>query len=411
MTPEPATGGPADVAENIRQQAVDDLHLLDTPHEERFDRVTRLAKQIFGVDVAQISLIDHDRQWLLSGTGSGNRETPRDVAFCSTTISQAGALVVGDAHEDARFREYPLVTGNPGVRFYAGYPIEAPGGERLGALCLIDSQPRAFTDAEAVLLRELAHWVQNELSATTELDRAAEVQRGLLPKAFISLPGFQVAGGCAPTRAVGGDFYDWYPVGEGAAFTLADVMGKGLGAGIIAATVRAVLRAGSRLGTVGDAVAVAASTLEQDLEEAGSFVTLFHARLDMDTGAVRFVDAGHGLSLVLHADGSSERLTSLGLPLGFGGDVEWEERAVTLGWGDTLVSVSDGVLDLFDGTLASLRDVDEIVRRSATAQTAVDALLALAGTTAPDDVTAIVIRRVDRRRRAGDQAAETGARS
>ena len=209
----------------------------------------------------------------------------------------------------------------------------------------------------------------------------------------MSLPGFEVAGACAPALAVGGDFYDWYRVSEGAAFTLADVMGKGIGAAIIAATVRAVLRAGSWHDDISEAVVAAAVVLEVDLEEAGSFVTLFHARLNIESGLVRYVDAGHGLSLFIRAAATTERLTFLGLPLGAGVDLTWQEQGVTLAPGDTLVSVSDGVLDLFDGTLASLDDAEKIARDSTSAQAMVDALIARAGRNAPDDVIVIVVRR------------------
>ncbi|WP_241993068.1 PP2C family protein-serine/threonine phosphatase, partial [Cryobacterium frigoriphilum] len=367
--------------------------------------MTQLARRLFGVQIAAVTLIDHDRQWFKSCTGADVTEADRSTAFCSVTITQSRALVIRDTREDARFRENPLVTGDPGIRFYAGYPLEAHG-ERVGTLCLLDSRPREFSAAEEELLRDLAFWVQKELTVTQELDRAAEVQRGLLPKRLVSLPGFDVAGGCAPARAVGGDFFDWYPVGEGAAFTLADVMGKGVGAAIIAATVRAVLRSGSRLADIGDVLAVAAATLEEDLDEAASFVTLFHARLDMDSGLLRYVDAGHGLSIVVRAGGGVERLTSLDPPLGFELDAPWQEQSVTLGYGDTLVSVSDGVLDLFDGSLAALAEVAAFVRSvearagSSFAQAIVDELMRLAaGGAAADDVTALVVHRIDRRAR------------
>ncbi|TFD48149.1 GAF domain-containing protein, partial [Cryobacterium frigoriphilum] len=400
----PVLAGPAG-PEAARQRAVDELGLVDTPPEDRFDRVTQLARRLFGVQIAAVTLIDHDRQWFKSCTGADVTEADRSTAFCSVTITQSRALVIRDTREDARFRENPLVTGDPGIRFYAGYPLEAHG-ERVGTLCLLDSRPREFSAAEEELLRDLAFWVQKELTVTQELDRAAEVQRGLLPKRLVSLPGFDVAGGCAPARAVGGDFFDWYPVGEGAAFTLADVMGKGVGAAIIAATVRAVLRSGSRLADIGDVLAVAAATLEEDLDEAASFVTLFHARLDMDSGLLRYVDAGHGLSIVVRAGGGVERLTSLDPPLGFELDAPWQEQSVTLGYGDTLVSVSDGVLDLFDGSLAALAEVAAFVRSvearagSSFAQAIVDELMRLAaGGAAADDVTALVVHRIDRRAR------------
>lgn len=381
-------------SEADRQRALDELHILDTPPEERFDQVTRLAKRLFGVESAAITLIDRDRQWFKSRVGIQLSETPRSDAFCDHTIRQSETMTVPDALADPRFIENSLVTGPPKIRFYAGYPIEGPGGEPLGALCIFDPIPREFSGAEKNMLRELAQWVQKEMAAAKELDRAAEVQRGLLPKPMVSLPGYQVAGACIPAQAVGGDFYDWYPAAEGAIFTLADVMGKGIGAAIIAATVRGVLRSGSRHDGVRIALEGAAETLQADLNEADTFVTLFHARLNIETGIVQYIDAGHGLTLIVHADGRTDRLATTNFPLGSGFNESWEEQNVTLDQGDTLISVSDGVLDIFDGTLASLDEVAKLVRGSESAQEVVDAIIGIAKNAAAlDDVSMLVIRR------------------
>lgn len=381
------------MSELSRQQAVDDLHILDTPPEVRFDRITRLARQLFGVETAAITLIDHDRQWFKSKIGSDLIEGARSDAFCDFTIRKSEVFNVSDATKDPRFARNPLVLGEPNIRFYAGYPLEAPSGEHVGALCVFDPHPRDFSESEKDLLKDLALWVQKEMIIEAEVGRAIEVQRGLLPKQRVELHGYESAGGCASARAVGGDFYDWYDVDEGEAFTLVDVMGKGIGAAIIAATVRAVLRAGSKTGDLVSAVEVAANTLESDLDNVGSFATLFHARLDIATGRVRYIDAGHGLSLLLGANGSTTRLTSENPPLGIGIGGKWEVQYFNLTPGDTLVSVSDGVLDLFDGTLASLENIEKIVRQAKSAQGAVDALLDLVGNSALDDVTILIVHR------------------
>jgi hypothetical protein len=379
--------------EVTRQEALDALKIVDTPPEERFDRISRLAQQVFGVETVAISLIDHDRQWFKSRIGTNLTEGKRRDAFCDFTIRGSEILEVSDATKDPRFSSSALVVGDPHIRFYAGHPLETPSGENIGTLCLFDPKPRVFTEEERNLLRDLALWVQKEMTIQDEFKRAAQVQQGLLPRTQLILQGFDVAGGCAQTRTVGGDFYDWYPVDEGEAFNLADVMGKGMSAAIIAATVRAVLRAGSRSDDIVTAVEIAAATLEGDLNNAGSFVTLFHARLNIVTGLVRFVDAGHGLSIVIRQHGVVERLSSDNPPLGAGSDINWTEQTSTLTPGDTLVSVSDGVLDLFDGTLAGLDKVAEIVGRCSTAQGIVDAVIALAGKNAADDVTILVLRR------------------
>ncbi len=234
----------------------------------------------------------------------------------------------------------------------------------------------------------------NKMIVAEDLDRATKIQRGLLPKKLVSLPGFEVAGACLPAYAVGGDFYNWYQMVGGASFTLADVMGKGVGAAIIAASVRAALHVGSRYNHISVALMETAVILQEVLAAAGTFVTLFHAHLNTETGVLRYIDAGHGLTIIVRSDGRTDRLFTANLPLGSGIDEPWEEQTATLDLGDTLVVVSDGVLDLFDGTIASLDEVAKVTRASASAQAIVDTLIAIAiGATAPDDVTVLVVRR------------------
>lgn len=253
-------------------------------------------------------------------------------------------------------------------------------------------KPVPSAQLTSAVLRLAAQW-RARSEYEKELGRAAEVQRGLLPRRSIDLPGYEIAGGCTPAHAVGGDFYDWYPVSKGAVITLADVMGKGIGAAIIAATVRAVLRSGSANEDISEAVTAADAALDSDLRQAGAFVTLVTGRLDLEQNVFRYVDAGHGLSVVTRADGGVKRLATTSLPLGLGLDESWRVHTVTLGPGDTLVSVSDGVLDLFDGSLASLDEVEKIARSSASAQEIVDSVLLLASDSAPDDVTVVALRR------------------
>jgi serine phosphatase RsbU (regulator of sigma subunit) len=243
-------------------------------------------------------------------------------------------------------------------------------------------------------VRRLAgEYRQLQYASRDEL-RAAEVQRGLQPAPIADLEGYQLAGACVPTRAVGGDFYDWYRHGDELIITLADVMGKGAGAAIIAATVRSVLHGTAESPDLAAAMSRADRELQSDLDRATSFVTLFHGALEPSTGLLRYVDAGHGLSTVCRRDGSVKRLATTSLPLGLGLHETWREHRLTLEPGDTLVSVSDGILDLFDGTLASLDEVEAITRRAPDARAAVDAIVEKAGSTAPDDVTLVVLRRL-----------------
>ena len=379
--------------EASRQAALESLNIVDTPPEERFDRITRLTRQLFGVKMAAIAFIDHDRSWIKSVIGIDPQVGVRKGSFSDLTIRQSTYFTIEDASQDSRFNENPLVTGDPHIRFYAGYPLETSSGERIGALGIFDPNPRILTQAEVLILQELAQWVQKELVIEGELDRAAQVQKGLIPKQPEETYGFDVAGGCAQARTIGGDFYDWYPVDEGGDITLADVMGKGMGAAIIAASVRAVLRAGSRSDDIVSSIETAASVLEADLNSAGSFVTLFHARLNVTSGLIRYVDAGHGLSIVIRLNGEIERLSSENPPLGASIDIAWKEDSFVLNHGDTLICVSDGVLDLFDGTLTALDNVAEIAKGCSSAQEIVDSIITRAGQSAEDDVTIVVLRR------------------
>jgi diguanylate cyclase (GGDEF)-like protein len=151
--------------ERQRIKALRDLKVLDTPAEERFDRVTRLAKQVFGTSIALVSLVDENRQWFKSRQGLDAEETPRDISFCGHAILDDKIMVVNDAEKDQRFCDNPLVCGNPNIRFYAGYPLAAPDGSRVGTLCVIDQKPRQVSQEQLNSLRELGRMVEEELRA------------------------------------------------------------------------------------------------------------------------------------------------------------------------------------------------------------------------------------------------------
>jgi PAS domain S-box-containing protein len=159
-----------------RLQALRASALLDTPPEERFDRLTRLAKRIFGTRIALVSLVDTDRQWFKSRQGLEVPETSRTLSFCGHAILGPEILEVRDASKDSRFSDNPLVTGEPRIRFYAGAPVRSADGYPLGTLCIIDDRPRTLTEDERLSLRELADCVEDELS-TIDRRRLSSVAR------------------------------------------------------------------------------------------------------------------------------------------------------------------------------------------------------------------------------------------
>lgn len=138
--------------------------VLDTPPEQAFDDLTRLAAQVLGTPIALVSLIDRDRQWFKSRVGIEVCSTPRDMAFCAHAIHGEDVMVVEDALQDPRFANNPLVTGDPFIRFYAGAPLIADDGLALGTLCVIDRQPRRFDATQRETLALLARQVMAQLT-------------------------------------------------------------------------------------------------------------------------------------------------------------------------------------------------------------------------------------------------------
>ncbi len=139
-------GRPVDEAERVA--ALRALGLLDTPSEERFDRITRRLAMTLSVPIAYVALIDSDRQWLKSKAGCMESETPRDLSFCAHTILEDEPLVVPDARLDARFEGNPMVTGEPYIRFYAGYPLATADGRNVGTLCVADQKARDVSESD-----------------------------------------------------------------------------------------------------------------------------------------------------------------------------------------------------------------------------------------------------------------------
>ncbi|MBU1689183.1 MAG: PAS domain S-box protein [Gammaproteobacteria bacterium] len=154
------------------------LCILDTPPEERFDRITRVAQHLFDVPFALISLVDADRQWFKSCQGLSATETPRSISFCGHAILSENTFVVANALDDPRFADNPLVTDAPHIRFYAGHPLKAGDGSRLGTLCIIDSKPRDFSAEILALLADLARSVELELNQQTLVEATVSIDAG-----------------------------------------------------------------------------------------------------------------------------------------------------------------------------------------------------------------------------------------
>jgi diguanylate cyclase (GGDEF)-like protein len=148
--------------ENMRLNSLKSLKILDTPPEERFDRLVRMACRMFDVPTAFISLIDADRQWFKASIGIDFNEIARDDAICGHAILDDATLVIHDAASDNRFADGPMVMGDTNARFYASCPLSLKNGCRIGTLCIVDDHPRIFDDEALDLLRDLATTVERE---------------------------------------------------------------------------------------------------------------------------------------------------------------------------------------------------------------------------------------------------------
>ena len=160
-----------------RVAALRALCLLDTPREERFDRITRMAKNLLDVPIAMVSLVDLDRLWLKSCLGADDQEIPRGESFCSYAVAQDELMEVEDARVDPRFAHYPSVVDAPYLRFYAGQPIHASSGHRIGTLCVVDRSPRRLSEQERAHLRDLAAWVELECTVIRSNRAVLEAER------------------------------------------------------------------------------------------------------------------------------------------------------------------------------------------------------------------------------------------
>ncbi|MDZ4743978.1 MAG: adenylate/guanylate cyclase domain-containing protein [Verrucomicrobiota bacterium] len=148
--------------ESLRMNSLRKLRILDTPTEERYDRIVKLAAQIFDFPVAYISLVDNDRQWFKSKVGIDKPETPRDISFCGHTILENRTMIIEDTLLDERFNQNPLVTGPGQIRFYAGRPLSVETGLNVGSLCLMDRVPRKLSARDLEVLDQLGKLVEHE---------------------------------------------------------------------------------------------------------------------------------------------------------------------------------------------------------------------------------------------------------
>ncbi|ROP74701.1 PP2C family protein-serine/threonine phosphatase [Curtobacterium sp. PhB115] len=398
MHSEPATTVPVTAAPDAVRRAalLAALDVVEGGAEERFERITRIAREAFGVTGSFLNLAGESELFIKSQQID---EPLAQIAqledtFCGRTLRAPGPVLIPDARSDERYADLPAVTGAPHVRFYAGVPLRV--GEdalKVGTLCLIDQQPRTLEPDDLALLEELGVWAERELAAGADEDRLRAVLAGLEPAA-VEVPGYRIAGMSVPHGVVSGDLHDWHLAGDALHLTVADVMGKGMSAGLLAANIRGALLARGDLAP-DVAVAELEAQVAPELSRAESFATMFHGRLAPATGRLDFTDAGHGLVLQLRDDGAERILRSSDLPIGLHPTgLPRTSGSLVLRPGDVLVVVSDGALELWDSTLAALSELGALYRQSPDIATFLQRVRARAVEHDPgDDLTVVVIAR------------------
>ncbi|QEC49031.1 SpoIIE family protein phosphatase [Baekduia soli] len=427
MTVEPSTpAGPAAldaavidrrVRDRDRLAAVRATGLLDTPAEEPFDRLARLAAVTLGAPLAFVTVVDERRSFWKACIGvdaqdPADRQNALHESFCQYVVGAGAELVVGDAASDPRTRDNPAITGM-GVAAWAGFPVRAPGGEVLGSFCVVDTVPRTWTTHDVDVLRTLAEAASGEVALRAAAERSAmlarTLQQALLPPVAPHVPGLQVgtyycAAGSGDELI--GDFYDVFETRDRRwNAVVGDVCGKGVEAARLTALARHTLRAGAmREARPSRVLALLDEALQRDDSTDGRFVTALLVALDPAPGdggfAATLCSAGH-VPALLRDDRGCRVIDAPGSLLGVLPELVLRDVALDLRPGDVLVLCTDGVTEARGpgreqfglGRLsAALGGAGGDAR--AIAATLGGALRAFAGPRSDDDV-AIVVLRVD----------------
>jgi phosphoserine phosphatase RsbU/P len=386
---------PIPVNEAERLTELRALEILDTPSEARFDRIVELAARVFRVPIAYVAMVDANRQWFKSRRGLEVAENPRGVSFCSHTILQDGPLVINDALLDPRFCDSPLVLGEPHVRFYAGHPLRAPGGSKVGTLCLADHTPRTLADGDLEVLKRLAAMAEHELGMISlirsqrelletktqlieaqtrlehELSEAAAYVKSLLPEPLNGpiRSNWQFVS----SSALGGDFFGHRWLNDHClAIFLLDVRGHGIGAALLSTSVESVLRGGPIANIALDDPASVIKTLNVAFpmqENDQRFFSMWYGVYDRRDRSLTYTNAGHPPALLVHnRESSKPEIHKLGATCTMVGampDSQFKARRIAVPHHSRLYLYSDGAYEVStpDGQMLAIEDLEAIIAR------------------------------------------------
>jgi sigma-B regulation protein RsbU (phosphoserine phosphatase) len=360
-------------AERERMHDLRSLELLDTPAEERFDRLTQLAADFFQVPIAYVAFIEGDRQWFKSRVGLCLTETSREMSFCQHTIQRKEPLVMPDVREHPIGRSHPMVIGEPFVRFYAGVPLAGPRGKKIGTFCLLDMKPREFGPEQlaqlvtfaAVVEREMnlgqIIQMQNDLLSTRarlvetqeELNRefadAAKYVRRMLPPPLIGPETLEWH--FEPSAHLGGDGLGYREVSDDLlALYMIDVTGHGLGSALLAVTALEFLRSrevrDTDFGKPAEVIERLNRTFQMK-EHAGKFFSAWYGVYSRSARTLTYANAGHPPPLLLTEKGLMK--TAPGGPaLGVMPDIKAPETTLPFPKEAELYLFTDGLYEVTD---------------------------------------------------------------
>jgi phosphoserine phosphatase RsbU/P len=416
--------------EQTRLEALRAFDILDTLPEPAYDDITRIAAEICGTPIALVSLVDEKRQWFKSRYGLKTEQTPRDAAFCAHAILEPDSLlVIEDATLDPRFADNPLVTGEPGVRFYAGAPLVTSDGHAIGTLCVVDRVPGQLDEGQRETLAALARQVvaqmelrralaqsmrsaralaranraleqrnaqvvrsRDELAGLCrlledqaaliqrDLNRAEVIQRSLLPHEVPRLHDVSLHTLYRPGRSIGGDLFDVVVVNDRyLVLVIADAAGHGVSAAMISMLFKHRLRLRDddgrpyrpceALGRLNDA-------MRADKPAPDVFVTALVCLFDMESRNLVVASAGHPPLIVSRRAGVTELIAPTGPALGLYADASFGERAVLLERGDRVLLYTDGLFDSASDDKATPERVGELLAELPTQGNTLGVLLA-----------------------------------
>ena len=376
--------------EEERLASLHALELLDSPKEERFDRIVSLTKAVMGVPIAYIALIDSDRQWFKSKVGMCDvvTQTPRDESFCGHAILQDQPLIIEDALKDPRFFDNPMVTSEPFVRFYAGHPLQSQSGHNIATLCVVDTQPRTMKEDDLNRFRQLAAMAERELSMlgviatqrdmietrnalvasqqalARELSEAADYVYQFLPAREVGIDEpVHIDYQFIASSRLGGDLLGYHDIDDDyQAFWLLDVTGHGVGASLLSVSAGNAIRSGQLAADPRDPAALIA-TLNNAFpmdRNNDKFFTIWYGVYQRSTRTLTYAAAGHHPATLGDANSESHSLGVPGLMLGVIPDNTYQAQSIQVEPGSRLYLFSDGLYEVRGGEDDKLLGLDGI---------------------------------------------------